>query len=134
MTGQQKYGLKLENLNFDRYGIGGETSITKIEFIFDCFQEKLTAKFFKKSKKKTLLWGHFVSFLPKYEQKWIFLEKRALSLPLSKKSEKTKDLFLRKIPNWRTDRQMDGQTDRQTERQTDKGDFIGPSLGRESNK
>ena len=67
--------------------------------------------------------------MPKFGQKWIFLEKRTLSvfeysnhLLLRKKSEKTNDPFLRKMPNWQTDRK------------TDIGDFVGPSVGRGSNK
>ena len=36
--------------------------------------------------------------------------------------------------NGRTDGQADRQTDRQTNRQTENGDFIGPSVGWESNK
>ena len=75
--------------------------------------------FFKKSKNP--LWGLFGPFIPKFGQKWIFLETRALSvfqysnyLPLCKKSEHTNDPFLRKMPNW----------------QTDNGDFIGSLMGR----
>ena len=69
---------------------------------------------------KTLIWGHFGPFLPKFVQKSIFLKKRALSvikysnyLPTCQKSEKTND--------------------RQTDRQTDNGNFIGPSVRRGSN-
>ena len=72
-----------------------------------------------------------------FGQKWIVLEKRVLSLfrysnylPLCQKSEKTNELFLRKMPNWRTDR----QTDTQTDRKTDNSDFRGPSVGQGSNK
>ena len=45
------------------------------------------------------------------------------------KSEKTNQPLLRKISNWRTDR----QTDRQTNGQTENSDFIGPFIGRGSN-
>ena len=87
---------------------------------------------------------HFDSsrtFFPKIWAKWIFLEKRVLSLfkysnyLLScKKLEKTNSRFLRKILNRRTDRQTGNQTDRQEDRQrdrrpngqTDNSDFIGP--------
>ena len=36
-------------------------------------------------------------------------------LPLCKKSEKTNDPFLRKMPHWQIDKQTDRQADRQTE-------------------
>ena len=56
----------------------------------------------------------------------MFLEKRVLSvfkyssyLKLYKKSEKTNDAFLRKIPASQIDGQTDRETDRQTGRQTD---------------
>ena len=55
---------------------------------------------------KTLLWGNFGTFLLKFGQKSIFLEKRALSvfkysnyLALHKKSEKPNDQLLRKMLN-----------------------------------
>ena len=57
-----------------------------------------------------VLWGHFGPFFPEFWQKWIFLGKRVLSvfkysnyLPSCKKSEKTIEPFLRKMPNWQTD-------------------------------
>ena len=50
LIGQQYFGPKLMIQNFARYGIGGEISIT-IVFIFDYYQEKLMAKFFKKTQK-----------------------------------------------------------------------------------
>ena len=81
-------------------------------------------KFFKKSK-NNLFWGHFGSLLQILRQKWIFLEKRPLSLlryssylSSYQKSEKTIDQFLRKTPYWRTDRQ------------TDDSEFIRPSVGK----
>ena len=36
--------------------------------------------FLKKKSKKNQFWGHFGPFLPKFGQKWIFLEKRALAV------------------------------------------------------
>ena len=74
-----------------------------------------------------------------------FPGKKALSvfkysnyLTLCKKSEKTNDPFLRKMPDRQTDRQTDrqadGQTDRQTDRQTDNSDFIRLPVGQGSNK
>ena len=46
-------------------------------------------------------------------------------LPSWQKSEKTNELFLRKMLNW--------QMDRQTDRQTGNGGFIGLSVGWGSN-
>ena len=80
-------------------------------------------KIFRKVR-KTLFRCHFGSFLPKFGQIRIFLEKKALLtfkysnyLPSRKKSEKANAPFLRKecLTEGRTDRQM---TDRQTDRQT----------------
>ena len=83
----------------------------------------------------------FTDLFPKIWAKWIFLEKRVLSvfkysnyLLSCKKLEKTNSRFLRKILNRRTDRQTGNQTDRQEDRQrdrrpngqTDNSDFIGP--------
>ena len=47
-------------------------------------------------------------------------------LPWCKIKKKTNNPFLRKIPNW--------QTDRPTGRQIDNGHFIGPSVWQESSK
>ena len=71
-------------------------------------------------------------------------EKRAQSvivyynyLPLYKKSGKTNDPFLRKMPNWQTDGLldgwMDGWTDGLTKKQTDNSNFIDSSVGKASN-
>ena len=69
-------------------------------------------KFFKKSK-KTYAGAILGPFLPKFGQKWLFLEKRALSVfkysdyvPSCKESEKSNNPILRKMPNWWTDRQI----------------------------
>ena len=80
-----------------------EISVTILVFILDYFQEKLTIKVFKKSK-KPYFGGHFVS------QIWLkinFRGNRALSLfkysnylPWCQKSEKTNEPFLRKMLNW----------------------------------
>ena len=83
-------------------------------FHFRLFPGKLMTKFFQKSK-KTLFWCHFGQFLPKFREKWIFLEKRALTgfkysnyLPRSKKSENYNNRFLIKMLNcWWTDKQTD---------------------------
>ena len=57
-----------------------------------------------------------------------------LNIPIiyhhAEKSEKNNEPLLWKMQKWRTDR----QTDRQTDGRTDSGDFIGPSVGRGSNK
>ena len=90
-----------------------------ISFHFRLFPRKTNDKIFHKIQKK-LFWGHFGTFLPKFWQKWIFLEERFFKkkvfkrfsvfrnsnyLPSCQKSEKTIELFLRKTPNWQTDRQ-----------------------------
>ena len=87
----------------------------KISFHFRLFPRKINDRFFKESK-KTILEANLGPFCPnlgpKFGQKWIFLEKRTLSvfeysnhLALCKKLEKINDPFLRKILSW-------GQTDR----------------------
>ena len=94
-----------------------------ISFHFRLFPRKTKDKIVKISEKKPIL-GKFGPFLPKLRQKWIFREKRALSVfkcssyvSSCQKSEKTIEKFLRKTPNWWTDRQ------------TDNSDFIRPSVG-----
>ena len=81
-----------------------------ISFHFRLFPRKTKDKIFQKIQ-KTLSWGHFGPFLPILGQKWIFLEKRTLSvfrysdyLPSCRKSEKTIMPFPRKMLNWWTDR------------------------------
>ena len=84
-----------------------------VSFHFRLFPRKTNmTKFFKKIQKPPF-WGHSVLLLPKFWQKWIFLEKMALPvfkyfnyLPLCQKSEKIKDRFLRKMLNCWTDRQQ----------------------------
>ena len=80
-------------------------------------------KCLKKSKK-----SYFRAILPKFGQKWIFLEKKGLcqflNIPIifhrAKNQEKSDEPLLRKTPNWQTDR--------------DNGGFIGPSVWRGSKK
>ena len=81
---------------------------------------------FKKSKKP-----YFGAILPKFGQKWFFLEKKALSifrssnyLTLCYESEKNYQAISEK-----NDKLMDGWTDRQTDQWTDNGDFIEPTEG-----
>ena len=107
---------------------------SNISFHFRLFPRKTNDKIFLKIQ-KNLFWGHFGPFLPKFGQKWIFLEKRALSvcrysnyLSSCQKSYKTIEQFLRKTPNWPTDRQT--QTDRQTDRQTAKRRWFYKTLRR----
>ena len=98
LIGWQHFGPLLKTQNFDRYG--GELSITMLVFILDYFQEKLTWQKFLKNPKKPL---------PKFWQKWVFLEKRALSvfkyfnyLLLRQNSGKTNEPFLSKMLDcWR---------------------------------
>ena len=71
---------------------------------------------------------HFGQFLPKFGEKWIFLEKvlcQFLSIPIiyhgAKNQKKINNPFLSLMLNcWWTDRQTDRQTGRQTDRQTDR--------------
>ena len=50
-----------------------------ISFHFRLFQRKQRRKNFQKNK-KNLFWSHSGPFLPKFGQKWIFLEKKVLSV------------------------------------------------------
>ena len=86
-----------------------------ISFHFRLFPRKTNNKTFQKIQ-KTLFWGHFEPFLPKFRQKWIFLKKKLsqfLNIPIiyhrHKKPEKTNEPFLRKMPNWRMNRRTDRQ-------------------------
>ena len=91
-----------------------------ISFQFRLFQRKTNDKTFQKIQKKTILGAILEPFcqnLGKNEFSW---EKRAQSIfrycnyhPSCEKSEKTNEPFLRKMPNWKTDRQMDRWMDRQ---------------------
>ena len=84
-----------------------------ISFHFRLFPRKtIITKFFKKSI-KPYFWGHSGPSLPKFGQKWIFLEKRALPvfqysnyLPLCQKSVKPSEPFLRKLLNGHTKNQF----------------------------
>ena len=87
-------------------------NISNISFHFRLFPRKTMTKFLEKSKQK-LFWGYFGPFLPKIWQKWIFLEKRVLSvfrysnyLSLCQKLEKL-------LSNFWGKHQTDGQTNRQ---------------------
>ena len=98
-----------KNQNFARYGIGGKISITILVFTLDYLQEKLLTKFFKRPKKpyfRTIL-GLLYSNLG---QKWIFLEKRALSV--FKYSTYLKKLFTHSWEKCQTDIRREGQTGR----------------------
>ena len=95
-------------------------------FPFWLFPGKLMTKFSRN--KKTLLWGHFGQSLPKFGEKWIFLEKRTLPvfkysnyLPWCKTSEKTNHPLL-----------MDRRRDSQPARQTENSEFIGLGVGQRS--
>ena len=90
-------------------------SITILVFIKDCFQEKLTWQNFSKNPKNPILdplWALLDPLCPNLDRKWIFLEKRALTvfqysnyLSLCQKSEKPKESFLRKLLNGHTKNQ-----------------------------
>ena len=85
---------------------------SNISFHYRLFPRKTNiTKFFKKSKNPIL--GPFWVLLPKLGQKWIFLEKRPLSvfqysnyLPLCQKSEKPNEPFLRKLLDGHTKNQF----------------------------
>ena len=99
-----------------------------ISFHFRLFPRKTNVIMFQKIQ-KSLIWGHFGLFLPKFGQKWIFLKKKSLSvfrysnyLPSCQKSEKKLlgPFWEKRQTDGRTDRQTDRQTGRQTDRQTDR--------------
>ena len=127
----QTLAPSLEIQSFARYGV--DISIAMSVFTLDYFQEKLMTTFFKKSKKiyfgaMALFW----TFLPKFGQIWIFVEKslyQFLNIPIIfhrvKNQKKTNMPFLRKILNWR----MDGQT----EGSSNNHDFVESSAWQGSN-
>ena len=109
-------------LSFTRYGVGVEISIKILVFSLDYFQEKLMTKFYKKSKKPYFgaMWP-FWNFLPKFGQKWIFVEK-SLSQFLNiaiiyHRAKNQKKLICHSWEKYWTDGWMDRQTE--TEEQTD---------------
>ena len=78
-----------------------------ISFHFRLFQRKTNDKIFQKIQ-KTLFWGHFESFMPKFGLKWIFLGKRAVSFSIFQLSTIVPQIrkniwepFLRKMPHRR---------------------------------
>ena len=110
LIGWQHFGPLLETQNYARYV--GKISTAILVFIIDYFQEKLTSQNFSKNPKHPIL-GPFGALLPNLGQKWIFLEKRALSvfqysnyLLLRQKSEKPNEPFLRKLLEWHTKNQF----------------------------
>ena len=121
----QHFGPWLENQNFAWYRTGDEITVTILVFILDYSQEKLMTKF----NEKTLFLGYFASFFTKFAQKQTFPGKKGSAIfeifqlsTTCKKSEKTNEPFLRKMPNWQADGQLYN------------GDFKGPSVWRGSNK
>ena len=83
-----------------------------ISFYFRSFPRKTNDNIFQKIQ-KILFWGYFGPFLPKFGQNWNFLEKRAQSVfkitiiyHRGKSQKETNQLFLRKMLNWRADRQQ----------------------------
>ena len=60
---------------------------------------------------ETLFWGLFMVVFSKFEQKWFFWKKSSNSFyifqlsTIMQKIKKTNEPSLRKMPNWRTDRQ-----------------------------
>ena len=108
--------------SFTRYGVGVEISIKILVSSLDYFQEKLMTKFYKKSKKPYFgaMWP-FWNFLPKFGQKWIFVEK-SLSQFLNiaiiyHRAKNQKKLICHSWEKYWTDGWMDRQTE--TEEQTD---------------
>ena len=85
-----------------------------ISFHFRLFPGKIKGKIFQ-IVQKTLFWGNFGPFCTNVG-KWILLQKKVMPvfkycnyLLSCKKSEKTNDMLLKKIPNWTTHRQIDRQ-------------------------
>ena len=78
-------------------------------FYFRSFPGKTNKKIFQKIQKNPiLLFAQIWAKINSPEKRSLLVFKYSSYLPLGKKSEKTKDPFLRKMPNWRTDRQTDG--------------------------
>ena len=81
-------------------------------FRFKLFPGKTNDKIFQTIQKKLYFGAILGPFYPNIGKNKFLWEKRTLSvfkysnyLPWCKRSEKTNDPFMRKIPNWRTDRQ-----------------------------
>ena len=71
--------------NLRLYGIGGETATTILAFILNYFQKNLNKfliNFSKTPKTKQIFWREFGSLLLKFGQKWIFVVKRVLNIPI----------------------------------------------------
>ena len=128
--GWQHLGPSLETQSFARYRVGVEISIKILVFTLDYFQEKLMTKFFKKSKKPYFraMWP-FWPFLPKFGQKWIFLEKNLRQFLNILIIYRRKKLICHSWGKCWTD----GWMDRHAEGQTNNHDFVRPSVGRGSN-
>ena len=102
--GQKHFDLSLQNLNFTRNGISGEISITILILILHYLLEILMTNFFKKPKNLTL--GPFWNLFAQIYAKMSFSEKKPLPafkysyyLPSCKKTDKTNNLFRRKMLN-----------------------------------
>ena len=129
--GWQHLDPQLETKSFARYGVGVEISVKILVFTLYYFQEKLMTKFIKKYKKLYVgAMCSFSPFLPKFRQKWIFLEKRLCQLLniqiIYHRAKNQKKLICH---SWRKC-WTDGWMGRQTEGQTDNHDFVEPSVGR----
>ena len=87
---------------------------SNITFHFRLFPGKTSDKITQKIQQKTLFWGHLGSFLTKFGQKWIFLEKNGpvsfyifqLSTIFQKIQKKT---LINSREKWQTDKLMDRQ-------------------------
>ena len=75
LIGWQYFGPYLKNQNFPSWCWNINNNIS---FHFRLFPRKTNDKI--QNIHKTLFWGHFRPFLPNFGKKWIFLEKRALSV------------------------------------------------------
>ena len=126
--------------NFSRYEIHGEISIIILVFILDYFQEKLMPQFHKKSKKP-----YFEAILGTFCQKFSWKKGlcQFLNTPIIYYCAKNQNKLMTipeknaKLKDWQkerqTERQRDRQKDRESDRPTENDDFIGPSVGQESN-
>ena len=104
-----------------------------ISFHFRLRPRKINDKIFQKRQKLNFeaAWP-FWSFLPKFGQKWIFLEKRlsVLNIPIIYHRPKNQKTLI--CHSWGKC-WADGWVDRQTEGHTDSHDFAEPLVGRGSN-
>ena len=104
LIGRQHFGKELESQDFARYGTDYEISITMLVFILDYCEKKLIPKIFKKINKILFLWPFWALFSQTWKKKnfrgeGLSVFKSSNYLQSCKKSEKTNNPYLRKLPD-----------------------------------